>query len=91
VQVFLTMPSPTKPGVYEETIQSARTFPSEKEAEKWMALHPYETANLASADATVSCVDLEEITWLKRVFVSESEQVVGYRQPAAVQIFELTP
>jgi asparagine N-glycosylation enzyme membrane subunit Stt3 len=91
VQVFLTTPAPAKPGEYEETIRSVRNFPSEKEAEQWMALHPYETANLASADATVSCVDLEEIPWLKRVFVSRNEQVVGSRQPSAVEIFELTP
>jgi dolichyl-phosphooligosaccharide-protein glycotransferase len=90
VEVFLTTPELVKPGEYEETIQSVRNFPSEYEAEQWMAQHPNETANLASADATVSCVDLEEIPWLKRVFVSRNEQVVGSRQPSAVEIFELT-
>jgi len=65
-----------------------RSFASEKEAEQWMALHPYETANLASADPTVSCVDLDELSWLKRVFVSRDEQVVAGRQPAAVKIFK---
>jgi hypothetical protein len=91
VQVFLTRPVLANPGVYEETIQSVRSFASEKEAEQWMAQHPYETASLASADPTASCVDLEEIPWLKRVFVSRDEQVVGYRQPVAVKIFERTP
>jgi hypothetical protein len=56
-----------------------------------MVRHPNETATLASADATASCVDLEEIPWLKRVFASRDEQVVGYRQPVAVKIFERTP
>jgi dolichyl-diphosphooligosaccharide--protein glycosyltransferase len=91
VKVFLTMPVRTDSGEYEETIQSVRDFASAEEAGRWMAQHPYETANLASADVTASCVDLEEIPWLKRVFVSRSEQVVGYKQPAAVKIFEFTP
>jgi asparagine N-glycosylation enzyme membrane subunit Stt3 len=91
VQVFLTMPVRANSGVYEETIQSVRKFASEKEAGQWMALHPYETANLASMDATVSCVDLEETPKLKRVFVSGSDRLVGYKQPTAVKIFELTP
>ena len=91
VKVFLTMPVRTDSGEYEETIQSVRDFASEKEAGQWMAQHPYETANPAGADVTVSCVDLEEIPGLKRVFVSRSEQVVGYKQPSAVKIFELTP
>lgn len=90
VHVFLTRPVLAKPGVYEETIESVRSFASEKEAEQWMVQHPNETATLASADATASCVDLEEIPWMKRVFVSGNEQVVGYRQPLAVKIFERT-
>jgi asparagine N-glycosylation enzyme membrane subunit Stt3 len=89
VNVFLTMPALANSSAYEETIGSIRSFPSEKEAEQWMALHPYETANLASTDPTVSCVDLDEIPWLKRVFVSRNERVVAGKQPAAVKIFEL--
>ena len=91
VQVFLTMPEPAKAGEYEEAIRAVRNFPSEKEAEQWLEEHPYETANLASADASVSCVDLEEIPWMKQVFESRREQVVGYIQPSAVRIFEFTP
>ncbi len=91
VQVFLTTPVLANSGAYEETIQSVRNFASEKEAEQWMVQHPYETASLASADPTASCVDLEEIPWLKRVFISRNERLVGYTQPVAVKIFERTP
>jgi asparagine N-glycosylation enzyme membrane subunit Stt3 len=89
VRVFLTTPFLSPSGANEETIQSVRTFASEKEAEGWMALHPYETVTLGSADATVSCVDLEEIPWVKEVFVSNHERIVGNQQPNAVKIFEL--
>jgi asparagine N-glycosylation enzyme membrane subunit Stt3 len=88
VQVFLTAAVAVGSGKYEETIEAVRKFASEAEAEEWMVLHPTETAHLASADATVSCVDLEEITWLRRVFASRNEQLTGNRQPVAVKIFE---
>ncbi|MGD1071594.1 MAG: STT3 domain-containing protein [Bryobacteraceae bacterium] len=91
VQVYLTESVLSDAGVYEETVSSVRSFASEKEAEQWIALHPMEAARLVSADPTLSCVDLDEISWLKPVFVSRQERVVGYRQPVAVRIFELTP
>jgi hypothetical protein len=89
VRVFLTAPALSKSGLYEETIRSIRNFASEREAEQWMALHPSETANLASADPASSCVDLDEIPWLTRVFLSRNEQVKAGRQPVAVKVFEL--
>jgi asparagine N-glycosylation enzyme membrane subunit Stt3 len=82
VMVFLTSGN-------EETIHSVRKFASEKEAEQWIAANPYETANLASADPAASCVDLDEIPWLTRVFASSNERVVGGKQPTVVKIFEL--
>jgi dolichyl-diphosphooligosaccharide--protein glycosyltransferase len=87
VLVLLTAPSQDK---NEETIQSVRHFASGKEAEQWMAQHPYETANLASGDVTESCVDLDELPWLRRVFVSSDERIRGDKQPSVVKVFELT-
>jgi hypothetical protein len=55
-----------------------------------MAQHPYETANLASGDVTESCVDLDELPWLRRVFVSSDERIRGDKQPSVVKVFELT-
>jgi hypothetical protein len=87
--VLVLLTTPSRDG-NEETVQSVRPFPSEKEAEQWMAQHPFETAHLASADVTASCVDLEEIPWLRRVFVSSEERIRGDKQPSVVKVFELT-
>jgi len=87
VMVLVTAPSQ---GNNEETIQSVRQFPSDKEAEQWMAQHQNETVTLASADPTASCVELEEIPWLRRVFVSSEERIRGDKQPSVVKVFELT-
>jgi asparagine N-glycosylation enzyme membrane subunit Stt3 len=85
VLVLLTAPSNNG-----ETIQSVRQFASAKEAEQWMAQHPYETAHLASGDATASCVNLDELPWIRRVFVSSGERIRGDKQPTVVKVFELT-
>jgi asparagine N-glycosylation enzyme membrane subunit Stt3 len=87
VMVLMTAPSQ---GTDQDTVQTVRQFPSEKEAEQWMAQHQNETVTLASADPTASCVDLEEIPWLRRVFVSSDERIRGDKQPSVVKVFELT-
>ena len=98
VRVFLTAAlrneeqrSDSPPRKEEETILSARTFPSEQEAEAWLARHPLETAILASSDPTSTCVDLEGLPWLTKVFASRDEHIVANRQPEAVKIFERVP
>jgi dolichyl-phosphooligosaccharide-protein glycotransferase len=80
----------TAPSRDEETVQSVRQFASEKEAGQWMAQHQNETVILASGDATESCVDLDEIPWIRRVFVSNDERIRGNKQPSVVKVFELT-
>jgi asparagine N-glycosylation enzyme membrane subunit Stt3 len=87
VMVLLTAPSQ---GTDPDTVQTVRQFPSDKEAVRWMAQHQNETVTLASADPTASCVDLEEIPWIRRVFVSNGERIRGDKQPSAVKVFELT-
>jgi len=89
VVVLLTQPAPSAEGAPNETIQSVRRFASQKQAEEWMAQHPFESAHLASADPASSCVDLEELPWLRRVFASRDERIAGNPQPAAVKIFQL--
>lgn len=91
VQVFLTAPYLNPSGVTEETIQSVRHFATQKEAEQWMAQNQYETSTLASSDATVSCVDLEPIPWLKPVFASNADPIIGNKQPSVVKIFQVAP
>jgi asparagine N-glycosylation enzyme membrane subunit Stt3 len=87
VMVLTTAPSQ---GTDPDTVQTVRQFPSDKEAEQWMAQHQNETVTLASADPTASCVDLEEIPWIRRVFVSNDERIRGDKQPSVVKVFELT-
>jgi asparagine N-glycosylation enzyme membrane subunit Stt3 len=88
VSVFLTSLSVLPSGSTEETVLSVHAFASEKEAEQWLAFHPEVPAILASADPTESCVDLDAIPWMTRVFVSRNEQLRSGTQPAAVKIFE---
>jgi asparagine N-glycosylation enzyme membrane subunit Stt3 len=94
VLVLLTAPSRSSEGNTagnnEETVQSVHQFASEKEAEQWMAQHRNETVILASADVTASCVDLEELPGLRRVYVSRDERIRGDKQPSVVKVFELT-
>jgi hypothetical protein len=54
-----------------------------------MAANPFQTAFLASADPIESCVDLEEVPWLTRVFASNDDPMQGNRQPTAVKIFRV--
>ncbi len=77
-------------GNNEETIRSVRHFASEKEAEEWMAQHPFESAHLASANVTESCVDLEEVLLVSGVSSLQAKNASGAtKQPSVVKVFEL--
>jgi len=64
-------------------------FASEGEARAWMASNSFEKSFLASPDPIESCVDLEEVPWLARVFASNNDPMQGNRQPTAVKIFRV--
>jgi hypothetical protein len=89
VRVFVTTPLATASGASEETIQLVRTFGTEGDAERWMHQQPLASAFLAGDDPARSCVDLEELPWLKQAFASRQERIQPGQQPAAVKIFEL--
>jgi hypothetical protein len=76
-------------GVDREMVLSVHQFASEQEARAWIALHPSENTTLASSNPVQTCVDLEEIPWLRRVFVSNHDPLRGDRQPTTVKIFAL--
>ena len=84
-QVFVT-----EPGGDGERFLSAHRFGSEREALAWMAENSSLRTTLASADPTRSCVDTEDLAWVKRVFVSRTERIVGDRQPRVVKVFALS-
>ncbi len=91
VQVFLTGLVHLDSGEYRDEVSSIRSFPGEMEARVWMASHSEQSALLASADPTLSCVDLEALPWISRVFSSSDETIVATHQPSVVKVFEVTP
>jgi len=91
VQVFLPQPEFSDSGSLLGEVNEVRNFPSAADARTWIATHPAIPAYLASSDATVSCIDLPELTWARQAFVSSDERIIGSRQPSVVKVFALRP
>lgn len=81
VSVFTVLP-----GQQAEAVVSERRFPSEAAARKFMESNPGEQMFLGSRDPMMSCVDIEQLTEVKRIFASA--ETAGLR---AVKVFELLP
>ncbi len=88
-RVFVTELARSPTGEEREMTLGVHQFASEREARAWMAANPFQTAFLASANPIESCVDLEEVPWLTRVFASNDDPIQGNRQPTAVKIFRV--
>lgn len=88
VYVTTTGRSPGKP--FDESISAVHHFASEADAESWLMRHPEEDATLGSTNPDQSCVDLEEVPWIRPAFVSKGDGPFSARHPGAVKIFERT-
>ncbi len=89
VQVFLPEPEFTDAGAFKREVNEMRSFASADAARAWIVAHPAIPAYLASPDATVSCVDLPDLTWAQETFASRDEPLNGSQQPSVVKVFEL--
>jgi len=87
--VFTTRREHATSGLDYDVLIAKREFPSEQKAFDYMAANTGENMVLGSTDPTVSCVDLEPLTWAKRVFTSDETPLAGNRVPRAVKIFEV--
>lgn len=87
--VFTTRHLRANSGLDYDVLISQTEFPSEQKALQYMAANTGENMVLGSTDPTVSCVDLEELPWAKRVFTSDETPLASNRAPRAVKIFEV--
>lgn len=86
VSVFTTQRLRAMSGLELDTLVSERKFPSEEKALQFMQLNRGESMTFGSRDPMVSCVNVEALTGVKRVFASAEPS-----GPQTVKVFELTP
>lgn len=72
-------------------IEGTRFFQTENEARRFIGGHPENDLLLASTDAGSTCVPLEELKGIHRVFTSDSNPISALRAIHAVKIFEVLP
>jgi len=89
ISVFTTRHGLTTSGKEYEGLISVRTFPTDQKAWQYMEANSGETMTLGSTDPTVSCVDLEDLPWIRRVFASAATPLQSRSKPRAVKIFEV--
>lgn len=89
--VFVTRRERAADGSNYDLLVSARDFPTQEQAWDYMAASPGESMILGSLDPTVSCVELEDLPWAKRVFTSDETPLRAGVAPRAVKVFEVTP
>jgi dolichyl-diphosphooligosaccharide--protein glycosyltransferase len=90
VSVFTSRPIPTLSGGEAQGLIAVRKFPSLQRAYDYMAANSGENMTLGSTDPAVSCVELEDLSWVRRVFTSDETLPRPNRLPAAVKVFEVT-
>jgi hypothetical protein len=91
VSVFIIRRMPSGSGPDPDALIAERKFPSEEIARQFMRakaiqLNPGESMIFGSSNPMVSCVNVEELTMVKRVFASSEPAA-----PWTVKIFELKP
>lgn len=89
--VFVTHQEHAADGSNYDVLISAHDFTTQQQAWDYMAANQGENMILGSADPTVSCVELEDLTWAKRVFTSDQTPFSAGVLPRAVKVFEVTP
>lgn len=83
ISVFTTRRFRATSGAEADGLIAVRKFSSVKSAYDYMAANAAEDLTLGSTDPAVSCVDLEDLPWVRRVFTSDAQ--------LPVKIFEVNP
>ena len=69
-----------------EALDSEQKFPSEEKAREYRLQHPEKSMIFGSSNPMASCVEVEALPWVKRIFASP-----GPPGPQTVKVFELAP
>lgn len=88
-RVGLWRVEPWQPGI--DRIVDQRFHPSEAEAAAAMAAHPGARFIMGCLDPGVSCVPLEPLPGVRRVYTSDPLPISPERPVRAVKVFEVTP
>lgn len=86
VSIFTTKLVRGDAGLDFETVVSEHKFPTEEKAREYVEHHSGETMIFGSRDPMVSCVNVDELPDVKRVFASSERDSLR-----VVKVFELTP
>jgi asparagine N-glycosylation enzyme membrane subunit Stt3 len=87
--VFVTHRARAADGTDYDVVVSVHDFQTQQQAWDYMSANPAENIILGSADPTVSCVELEDLPWAKRVFTSDETPLRARILPQAVKVFEV--
>ncbi len=86
LSVFVTKRVRDASGSVVEALDSEEKFISEEKAREYRLQHPDKSMIFGSLDPMASCVNVEGLPWVKRVFASSEPTA-----PGTVKIFELIP
>lgn len=88
--IFRTGTIQTRDGVPVPIIESATHFSTDLEAAAYLRSHASENLTIGCIDPGVSCVSLDAIRGIRRVFTSDPTPIAAAPEIRAVKVFEVT-